>query len=89
MLKKHVERRREPYNEFVAWMRKNNVSQAEVAGLLGKSASAFNQNINGTGGDLTVGEVVTICTEYGISADDFFWPSKFQKRNTGVENAAD
>ena len=70
-------------------MRKNNVSQAEVAGLLGKSASAFNQNINGTGGDLTVGEVVTICTEYGISADDFFGRQSFKKRNKGVENAAD
>lgn len=66
------EYRRPPYRRFLNFMKDNGIKQREVACLLGKGVSALNQNLNGTGGDLTVSEVGIICKQYGISADTYF-----------------
>ena len=67
-----IERKRQPYTKFSIFLKENNIGQIEVARLLNKSVSAVNQNINGTGGDFTVGEVVKICKQYNLTADIFF-----------------
>ncbi|MGG0756032.1 helix-turn-helix domain-containing protein [Brevibacillus laterosporus] len=69
---KHVKRRHVPYTKFKAFLDESGVNQKEVAQLLGKSASALNQNLNGTGGDFSVAELRIICTNYKISADEYF-----------------
>lgn len=65
-------RRREPYFKFKAFLVEKGIKQSEVAGLIGKSTYAFNQKINGTGGDFTMTEVRLICQNYGISSDQIF-----------------
>ncbi|MDR9794065.1 helix-turn-helix domain-containing protein [Aeribacillus composti] len=69
---KEVKRRHIPYTKFKAFLVENNISQSEVAKLLGKSKSALNQNINGTGGDFSLSEIRLICQHYNISADEYF-----------------
>ena len=69
---KRTTRRHTPYTKFKAFMDEQGINQRELAELLGKSTSALNQNLNGTGGDFSVAEIRVICTTYGISADDFF-----------------
>lgn len=66
-------KKREPYIKFYMFLKENEIPQAEIAELLKKSVSAVNQNINGTGGDLTVSEVTKICMKYGISAEKYFF----------------
>jgi predicted transcriptional regulator len=65
-------RRRKPYFKFKAFLVEKGIKQSEVAELLGKSTFAFNQKVNGTGGDFTMTEVKLICQNYEISADGFF-----------------
>jgi transcriptional regulator with XRE-family HTH domain len=67
-----INRRHEPYTKFKAFLVENNIKQEEVAKLLGKSKSALNQNINGTGGDFSVKELRKIMKTYKISIDEFF-----------------
>lgn len=69
---KSVSRRHAPYSKFKAFLIENGIQQREVAELLGKSTSALNQNLNGTGGDFSLAEVRIICKNYGISADEYF-----------------
>lgn len=69
---KEVKRRHEPYTKFKAFLVENRINQLEVAKLLGKTPSAFNQNLNGTGGDFSLSELRIICQKYNISADEFF-----------------
>lgn len=69
---KPVSRRHAPYSKFKAFLIENGIQQREVAELLGKSTSALNQNLNGTGGDFSLAEVRIICKKYGISADEYF-----------------
>lgn len=69
---KNVKRRHSPYTKFKAYLDENDINQKEVAALLGKSRAAFNQNLNGTGGDFSLSEVRLICKTYNISADEFF-----------------
>jgi len=79
MLSKYVKRRHAPYGKLKAFLAENNVHQEELAKLLGKSVSAVNQNLNGTGGDFSVSEVRKICLHWGISADSFFIAQKVSK----------
>lgn len=72
MIKENVKRRHQPYFKFRTLLKEKGIKQEEVAELLGKTVSALNQNINGTGGDFSVSEVRLICTTYKISADEFF-----------------
>lgn len=69
---KHTKRRHTPYTKFKAFLDETGVIQKEVADLLGKSTSAFNQNLNGTGGDFSISEIRVICEKFKISADDYF-----------------
>lgn len=69
---KDTNRRHTPYTKFKAFLDEQGINQKEVAELLGKSASAVNQNLNGTGGDFSLSEVRLICKKYSISADEYF-----------------
>ncbi|WCR29741.1 helix-turn-helix domain-containing protein [Paenibacillus thiaminolyticus] len=69
---KQVKRRHTPYTKFKAFLEETGVKQNELAKLLGKSTSALNQNLNGTGGDFSIAELRIICTTFQISADDYF-----------------
>lgn len=69
---KVVNRRHIPYTKFKAFLDEKGVIQSEVADMLGKSTSAINQNLNGTGGDFSVAEIRVICSNYDISADEYF-----------------
>lgn len=74
-----MNRNREPYMKLLLYLKENRIKQKDVAGLLGKSASAFNQQLNGTGADFTVEEVVKICEHYSISADTYFFADRVSK----------
>lgn len=79
-----VKRRHEPYSKFKAFLVENNINQSYVAELLGKSKSALNQNLNGTGGDFSLKELRILCQEFNISADDYFlypYVSKMKPKN--------
>ncbi|QMV44438.1 helix-turn-helix domain-containing protein [Cohnella cholangitidis] len=67
-----VKRRHTPYNKFKAFLAENDIKQHELAATLDKSASAVNQNLNGTGGDFSVEEIRKLCVKYGISSDEYF-----------------
>lgn len=67
-----VKRRHMPYTKLKAYLKEIGMEQKELAKLLGKSTSALNQNLNGTGGDFSLSEVRKICLFLDISADDFF-----------------
>jgi transcriptional regulator with XRE-family HTH domain len=69
---KTINRRHEPYNKFKAYLVENGIKQEEVATLLGKSKSAFNQNLNGTGSDFSLSELRLIRKTYNVSIDKFF-----------------
>ena len=47
----NIVRRHEPYTKFKAYLDEKNIKQSEVARLIGKSKTALNQKLNGTGGD--------------------------------------
>lgn len=66
------ERRHTPYTKFKAYLEEIGIKQSELAGLLNKTPSALNQNLNGTGGDFSISEVRFLCQKFNISADDFF-----------------
>lgn len=70
--KYRVNRRRQPYTKFKAWMQENGIRQDELAEIIGKSRNVVNQKLNGTGGDFTMEEVRKICQYFKISADTFF-----------------
>ena len=67
-----INRRHKPYSKFKAYMDERNITQAQLAEIVGKSKTAINQNLNGTGGDLSLIDVRKICLEFNISSDDFF-----------------
>ena len=78
MLRNETKRKRTPYTKFSLFLREHNIPQSEIAELLNKGVAAVNQNINGTGGDFTVSEVVKICNKYEISTE-IFLTKKFRK----------
>ncbi|KLU64055.1 helix-turn-helix domain protein [Desulfosporosinus acididurans] len=65
-------RRHKPYLKFKAFLVEKGIPQVEVAKIVGKSKTALNQNLNGTGGDLSLPDVRKICHALKISADEFF-----------------
>ena len=80
-----MKRRREPYMKLLLYLKENNIRQKEVAELLGKTTSAFNQQLNGTGGDFTVDEVVKICGRFGISAEKYFFADRVSITKLNLE----
>ncbi|MEK5390173.1 helix-turn-helix transcriptional regulator [Margalitia sp. FSL K6-0131] len=85
-MKEQIERRHAPYSKFKAFLVENNINQQEVADLLGKSKSALNQNLNGTGGDFSLKELRIICKKFNISADDYFLYPNVSKMKPEIIN---
>lgn len=57
--------------KFKGWLVEHQVTQKDLAELLGIAESNVNAKVNGRQ-DFTLDQVKTICKTYGISADDFF-----------------
>lgn len=55
---------------FKGWMAQNNITQSEIAELLGISLTSMCQKANGKK-EFTLPQVRIICAKYGISADIF------------------
>lgn len=68
----NTKRRHKPYTKFKAYMEEHGISQIQVAKIVGKSKTALNQNLNGTGGDLSLPDVRKICQTLNISSDEYF-----------------
>lgn len=68
----NTKRRHKPYSKFKAYLEDKGIRQAEIAEIVGKSKTALNQNLNGTGGDLSLPDVRKICLALKISSDEFF-----------------
>ncbi|MEG1433867.1 helix-turn-helix transcriptional regulator [Eubacterium sp.] len=62
-----------PYTKLKSFMDENKITQRELAAVIGKTVGVVNQNLNGTKGDFTAGEVRKICLHYKISADKYFF----------------
>lgn len=77
---KELKRRHTPYTKFKALLDETGQTQESVAKQLGKSKSAFNQNLNGTGGDFSLSEVRILCHMFNISADEYFICPEVSKR---------
>ncbi|VFF93466.1 Helix-turn-helix domain [Clostridioides difficile] len=69
---KNLKSKRNPYLKFKIFLMERGIKQSELCKILGKSASAINQNINGTGGDFSVEDLRIISQTYNISIDEFF-----------------
>lgn len=82
-----VKRRHEPYTKFKAFLIENGIKQSALAEQLGKSLSALNQNINGTGGDFNLSELRFIAHYYNISIDEYFIKQKVSnmKQKSSIE----
>ena len=63
--------------KFKAWLVENNISQRELAELLGISVVSVNRKLNNIE-DFTVKQIRTICKKYGLSADEFFFAECFK-----------
>ncbi|WP_322922932.1 helix-turn-helix transcriptional regulator [Paenibacillus campi] len=83
-----IKRRHAPYQKFKSFLVENGIKQKEIAKILNKSQTAFNQNLNGTGGDFSVMEIRKICTALQISGDEYFLNLHVSKtkHNEGVTN---
>lgn len=68
----NIKRRHKPYSKFKAYLEDQGISQVKVAEIVGKSKTALNQNLNGTGGDLSLPDVRKICLALKISSDEYF-----------------
>lgn len=65
-------RRREPYTKIKVYLYENNIPQSEVGNAIGKTSSAINQKLNGTGGDFSLGEARILSDRFGIPREFFF-----------------
>lgn len=64
--------KRQPYYKLIDFMRRNDIKHKEMADFLGKSPSAFSQNINGTGADFSLSEARAICQKWNLNIDEYF-----------------
>lgn len=67
-----IVRRRQPYSKIKVYLYQNNISQVEVGAVIGKTSSAINQKLNGTGGDFSLSEARILCEKFGIPKEFFF-----------------
>lgn len=72
ILSRTASRKREPYRSVKAFMAKKDLGQKDFGKLLGKSQSAINQKLNGTGGDFTLSEVRLLHDGFGVPMEYFF-----------------
>jgi len=56
---------------FKGYMAEHDISQAEIAEILGIAKENVNAKVNGRQ-DFTMAQVRILCQHYSISADDFF-----------------
>ncbi|OMD06490.1 hypothetical protein BJP50_11065 [Paenibacillus odorifer] len=68
----NANRRREPYTKIKIFLYENSIQQTEIGIAIGKTASAINQKLNGTGGDFSLGEARVLSREFGIPREFFF-----------------
>ncbi|MBY9077246.1 XRE family transcriptional regulator [Paenibacillus sp. HN-1] len=67
-----ISRRRQPYSKIKVYLYQNNIPQVEVGVAIGKTSSAINQKLNGTGGDFSLNEARALCEKFGIPKEFFF-----------------
>ncbi len=63
------------YSKFQGFLAENNIKKKDVAALIGVSESGLSQKFKGDV-EFTLQQVRAICTEYGISADEYFFAEK-------------
>ncbi|MEK5178211.1 hypothetical protein [Paenibacillus odorifer] len=68
----NANRRRQPYTKIKVFLYQKNIPQIEVGQVIGKTVSAINQKLNGTGGDFSLGEARILCEHFGIPKEFFF-----------------
>lgn len=68
----NINRRRQPYTKIKVFLYQNNIPQNELGSVIGKTGSAINQKLNGTGGDFSLGEARALCERFGIPKEFFF-----------------
>lgn len=64
---------------FKGWLAENNITQTEIANLLGMSIQSINLKCNGKQ-DFTLPQIAKICETYHISAD-IFLPASLRNSN--------
>lgn len=70
---------------FKGFCVENNISQKEIADLLGITIQSANAKLNGRQ-DFTFSQVRILCEHYGISADYYFLHDTLRKDNAEVFN---
>jgi len=63
---------KKPYSRFKAYMSEHNITQVQLAEIIGKTNTTISQNLNGTAGELSLSDVRKICRKFKISSDEFF-----------------
>lgn len=63
---------RKPYLELKGWMAAHNITQVEMAKILGTTPNYVNKKINGTGPDFKLSEARKLATNLKIPIDIFF-----------------
>ena len=64
--------------KFKGYCAENNISQREIAEILGIKIQSANAKLNGRQ-DFTFSQVRTLCEHFGISADIYFFPECCEK----------
>lgn len=57
--------------KFKGFLAERKITQAQLAELLDLTPQSIYKKVNGKE-DFTLAQIKTICTEYGISADEYF-----------------
>lgn len=57
--------------KFKGYCAEHNIRQKDIADLLGINVQSVNRKMNGKE-PFTLEQVKTLCTHYGISADEYF-----------------
>lgn len=71
---------KKPFYKLKGYLAENGIKHKVLADRVGMSEASFSQKINRSGSVFSLDEVMMICDELDISADDFFLTQTFQKR---------
>ena len=70
------------YKKFKGFMAEHDLTQNDIAELLGVTRQYINMALNGKrGADLKGSHITLICNHYGISSDDYFHKVKSSSGN--------
>lgn len=72
---------KKPFYKLKGYLAENGIKQRDLANRIGMSEVSLSQKINRAGSVFSIDEVTLICKTLGISADEFFLTSSFQKRD--------